>query len=118
MSISRKKKEIRDAGLLSGGMDSTIAAKLIREQGIEVFAVNYTSPFCTCTPKKAGCATVVTAVKALGDIPLKHTILRDEYLEMVRSPKHGNGSTLNPCLDCRIMKTRKAGKFPCIEFAF
>ena len=35
-------------GLLSGGLDSTLAAKLMLEQGIEVFAVNLTSPFCTC----------------------------------------------------------------------
>ncbi len=74
--------KIRAVGLLSDVMDSTLGAKLIQEQGIEVFAVNYTSPFCTCRPKKAGCAAVVTAVKALGDIPLKRTILRDEYLEM------------------------------------
>jgi tRNA U34 2-thiouridine synthase MnmA/TrmU len=39
MSTSRKNKKIRAVGLLSGGMDITLAAKLMLEQGIEVFAV-------------------------------------------------------------------------------
>ena len=105
------KAKIKAVGLLSGGLDSTIAAKLMLEQGIEVCAVNFTSPFCTCTPKKAGCAAVITAVKQLGDIPLRRAALRDEYLEMVQNPKHGYGSGLNPCIDCRIMKIHKAGEY-------
>lgn len=98
-------------GLLSGGLDSTLAAKLMIEQGLEVNAINFTSPFCTCTPKRAGCAAVVTAVRELGGIPLKQVALRDEYLELVRYPKHGYGSGLNPCIDCRIMKIKKAGEY-------
>jgi tRNA U34 2-thiouridine synthase MnmA/TrmU len=58
--------KIKAVGLLSGGLDSTLAAKLMLEQEIDVYAINFTSPFCTCTPKKAGCAAVVTAVKELG----------------------------------------------------
>jgi len=45
-------------GLLSGGLDSTLASKLMIEQG-KVNAINFTSPFCTCTPKSAGCAAVI-----------------------------------------------------------
>ena len=103
--------KIKAVGLLSGGLDSTLAAKLMLEQGIEVYAINFTSPFCTCTPKKAGCAAVVTAVKGLGGIPLKRVALGNEYLEMVQNPKHGYGSGMNPCIDCRIMKIRKAGRY-------
>jgi tRNA U34 2-thiouridine synthase MnmA/TrmU len=103
--------KIKAVGLLSGGLDSTLAAKLMLEQEIEVYAINFISPFCTCTPKKAGCAAVVTAVKQLGGIALKQVVLRDEYLAMVRNPKHGYGSGMNPCLDCRIMKIKKAGEY-------
>jgi tRNA U34 2-thiouridine synthase MnmA/TrmU len=106
-----EKNRTKAVGLLSGGLDSTLAAKLMLEQGIEVYAVNFTSPFCTCTPKNAGCAAVVTAVKGLGNIPLKQVALRDEYLEMVRAPKHGYGSGMNPCIDCRILKIQKAGEY-------
>jgi tRNA U34 2-thiouridine synthase MnmA/TrmU len=111
MDSTHRKKEMKAVGLLSGGLDSTLAAKLMLEQGMEVFAINFTSPFCTCTPKKAGCAAVITAVRQLGDIPLRRAALRDEYLEMVQNPKHGYGTGLNPCIDCRIMKIRKAGEY-------
>jgi tRNA U34 2-thiouridine synthase MnmA/TrmU len=106
-----EKKRAKAVGLLSGGLDSTLAAKLMLEQGLSVYAVNFTSPFCTCTPKRAGCAAVVTAVKELGNISLKQVALRDEYLELVRKPKHGYGSGMNPCIDCRIMKIKKAGEY-------
>ena len=111
MSSTRTTEKIKAVGLLSGGLDSTLAAKLMLEQGIEVYAINFTSPFCTCTPKKAGCASVVTAVKQLGGIPLKRVALGNEYLEIVRNPKHGYGSEMNPCIDCRIIKVRKAGEY-------
>jgi tRNA U34 2-thiouridine synthase MnmA/TrmU len=109
--MSRGKKVIRAVGLLSGGLDSTLAAKLMIEQGIEVHAINFTSPFCTCTSKKAGCSAVITAVKELGDIPLKRVSMGDEYLAMVRTPRHGYGSGMNPCIDCRVMKIRMAGEY-------
>lgn len=102
---------MKAVGLLSGGLDSTLAAKVLLEQGIEVYALNFTSPFCLCTPKNKGCAAVVTAVRELGGIPLKHVTLGDEYLDLVQHPRHGYGSGLNPCIDCRIMKIRKAGEY-------
>jgi len=111
MCSTRIQTKIRAVGLLSGGLDSTLAVKLMLEQGIEVHAINFTSPFCTCTPKNAECAAVVTAVRQLGGIPFKRVLLGDEYLEVVRNPKHGYGSGINPCLDCRIMKIRKAGEY-------
>lgn len=103
--------KVKAVGLLSGGLDSTLAAQLMKEQGIDVFAINFTSPFCTCTPKNAGCAAVITAVRGLGGVSLKQVALRDEYLELVRNPRHGYGSEMNPCIDCRIMKIQKAGKY-------
>jgi hypothetical protein len=111
MHTAKIRAKIKAVGLLSGGLDSTLAAKLVLEQGIDVTAVNFTSPFCTCTPKKAGCAAVVTAVKQLGNIHLKRVALKDKYLEIVRNPKYGHGKGMNPCIDCRIMKIRKAGEY-------
>jgi tRNA-uridine 2-sulfurtransferase len=35
----------------------------------------------------------------------------NDYLEMVRNPKHGYGRGMNPCIDCRIMKIGLAGKY-------
>ena len=98
-------------GLLSGGLDSTLAARMMLDQGIEVHAINFVSPFCNCTPKSAGCSAVATAIRQLGDIPLKTIALTDEYLEIVQHPKHGHGKNLNPCIDCRILKIKKAAEY-------
>ena len=98
-------------GLLSGGLDSTLAARVLLDQGIEVHAINFVSPFCTCTPKTMGCAAVEKAVSQLGNIPLKRVAMGDDYLLMVKSPKHGRGRGLNPCIDCRAMKIRIAAEY-------
>ncbi len=103
--------KIKALGLLSGGLDSTLAAKLMIDQNIEVHAINFTSPFCTCTPKSSGCSSVISAVKQLGDIPLKRLALKDSYLDIVMHPKHGHGRGMNPCLDCRILKIKKAAEY-------
>jgi tRNA U34 2-thiouridine synthase MnmA/TrmU len=103
--------KIKAVGLLSGGLDSTLSAKLMLDQGVDIYAINFTSPFCTCTPKNAGCPAVVTAVRELGSIRLKRVALRDEYLELVRNPNHGYGRGMNPCIDCRILKIKKAGEY-------
>jgi len=102
---------MKAVGLLSGGLDSTLAARLMIEHGIEVHAINFTSPFCQCTPKNSCCASVVSAVRQLGNIPLQRVVLGEEYLQMIAAPKHGYGRGMNPCLDCRIMKIIKAGQY-------
>jgi len=48
-----KKKKIKAVGLLSGGLDSTLAVKLMIDQSIDVTVLNFYSPFCTCT--RQGC---------------------------------------------------------------
>ena len=41
--------------LLSGGLDSTLAVKMMVDQGVELTAIHFTSPFCNCSPRKADC---------------------------------------------------------------
>jgi len=93
--------------LLSGGLDSTLAAKVILEEGIELEALNFLTVFCTCTNRGATCLASQKAVETLG-IPLKVFNISEEYLEIVKHPKHGYGSNMNPCIDCRIFIMRKA----------
>jgi len=94
--------------LLSGGLDSTLAVKVMLEQGIEVEALNFTSPFCTCTAKNAGCKSEAVRVAAEFNIPIKVMNKGVDYLEVVRRPRHGYGKGMNPCVDCRIFLLRKA----------
>lgn len=93
--------------LLSGGLDSTLAAKVIMEQGIELEAINFMTLFCTCTNREATCLASQKAVETLG-ISLKVFNVSEEYLGVVMHPKHGYGRNLNPCLDCRIFMLKKA----------
>jgi tRNA U34 2-thiouridine synthase MnmA/TrmU len=98
---------IQALSLLSGGLDSILATRLILGQGIDVKAMNFVSPFCLCT--KSGCGAA-EAAKQLG-VPLKVVSVGNEYLRMVRKPKHGYGRNMNPCIDCRIFMLRKAKKY-------
>jgi tRNA-specific 2-thiouridylase len=99
--------KIKALALLSGGLDSTLATELILKQGIDVVAINFTSPFCLC--KKGGCGAIEVA-KQLG-VPLKVLKVGEEYLKMLRKPKYGYGRNMNPCIDCRILMVKKAKKY-------
>ena len=93
--------------LLSGGLDSTLAAKVVLEEGIELEALNFLTVFCTCTNRGASCLASQKAVETLG-ISLKVFNISEEYLKLVKQPKHGYGSNMNPCIDCRIFIMKKA----------
>src|SRR6266567_8847193 len=97
--------------LLSGGLDSTLAVKVMLDQGIAVEALNFTSPFCTCTGKNAGCKSEAVRVASEFNIPIKVVHKGVEYLEIVRNPRHGYGKGMNPCIDCRIFLLRKAKEY-------
>ena len=93
--------------LLSGGLDSILATKLMLEQGIDVEAVNFVTDFCTCTSKGKSCLASKSAADSLG-VKLKVFSAGEEYYEVIKNPKHGYGRNLNPCLDCRILIFKKA----------
>jgi tRNA U34 2-thiouridine synthase MnmA/TrmU len=92
--------------LLSGGLDSTLAVKLILNQGIEVETINFVTPFCLC---KKGCSGTAEVAKKF-HIPLKIVSVGEDYLKILRSPKYGYGRNMNPCIDCRIFMLKQAKK--------
>lgn len=98
---------VKAVALLSGGLDSILATEMILKQGIGVTAFNVRSPFCLC--KKNGCAAI-DAAKQL-NVPLKIVAAGNDYLRMLRNPKHGYGRNMNPCVDCRIFLMKKAKKY-------
>ncbi|MEM3783990.1 MAG: hypothetical protein QXY88_03035 [Candidatus Bathyarchaeia archaeon] len=105
--MEKAKAKVKALALLSGGLDSTLAVKLILDQGIEVEAINFVTPFCLC--KKGGCGASEVAKKF--GIPLKIVSLGDEYLRVIRKPKYGYGRNMNPCIDCRIFMLKEAKKY-------
>jgi tRNA-uridine 2-sulfurtransferase len=96
---------MRAISLLSGGLDSSLATKLVMDQGIEVVALKFTSPFCNCD--SGGKCHAAKISQELG-IELINIAKGDEYLELVKHPKHGRGSGMNACIDCRIYMLKKA----------
>jgi len=90
--------------LLSGGLDSTLAVKLILKQGINVEAVNFVTPFCLCNQCSIN--------RFAEDLKIKvHRIfLGQEFLDIIVNPPHGYGRHMNPCIDCRILMFKEAKK--------
>ena len=99
-----KGKKIKALALLSGGLDSTLAVKLMLGQGVDVEAVNFVTPFCLC--RKGGCGALEVAENL--NVPLKTINVGGEYLRIVRKPRFGYGRNMNPCVDCRIFMLKKA----------
>jgi tRNA-specific 2-thiouridylase len=95
-------------GLLSGGLDSILATKIILDMGFEVMALNLKTPFCCCdTDGKCWSDSVAREF----NIPLKRIYGGEDYLEVVKNPRHGYGKNMNPCIDCRIFLFKKAKRF-------
>jgi tRNA-uridine 2-sulfurtransferase len=98
-----KKKAI---ALLSGGLDSTLALKIVLDMGFEVIALNMKTPFCTCDGKSGVCYSSKFAQEF--GIKLVRIFGGEDYLKIVKNPEHGYGRNLNPCIDCRIYLFKKA----------
>ncbi|MCK4428982.1 MAG: hypothetical protein KAU95_01295 [Candidatus Aenigmarchaeota archaeon] len=81
--------------LYSGGLDSILAIKLLQEQNIKVIGVHFVSPFfgdpefCKKVAKEENFELIIKKVGRA-------------YLNMLKNPKHGYGSAMNPCLDCHL----------------
>jgi len=93
--------------LLSGGLDSRLAIRIVQQQNIEVLAVTFASVFCTCTSGGRCKLEGKAAAEDLG-VPVKILNNTEQLLQIVRKPPHGYGSNMNPCIDCRILMFRRA----------
>ena len=87
--------------LVSGGLDSTLAVKMMKDMGLEVEAVHFTTPFCQCDK----CSVDTTAERL--NVKVHYIFLGEEFLSVVANPPHGYGSQMNICIDCRILMLRK-----------
>ena len=106
MTEEKKKKVV---ALLSGGLDSQLAIKMMQEQGFDVSAVAIKTPFCDFDCGR-GCGFEIRERADDLDVNLKTVYLGDEYIEMLKHPKHGIGAGFNPCIDCRSMMFDAAKK--------
>lgn len=109
-------RQPRAVALISGGLDSLLAARVVMEQGVHVEGINFYTGFCVeghthairkkdrARPKRNN---ALWSAEQLG-IKLHIVDIIDEYKDVVLNPGHGYGANLNPCLDCKIFMVEKA----------
>lgn len=100
-------RTVKALALVSGGLDSLLAVKVLQEQGVEVTGVTFESPFFGAAKARAGAAQL--------GIELRVVDITEEILALIKSPPHGFGKNLNPCIDCHALMVRKAGELMVAE---
>ena len=101
-------------GLLSGGLDSAVAALVVRDAGADVQCLHFFTGFCvTGHNSRLGrrdrpIANHALQVAAEAGIPVDLVDIAEDYLPVVLSPKFGYGRHMNPCVDCRIFMLSRA----------
>ena len=109
-------KQRKAVTLISGGLDSMLAAKVMLEQGIHVEGINFFTGFCVeghthairkKDKEKPKRNNALWTAEQLG-IKLHIIDVIDEYKDVLINPKHGYGANMNPCLDCKCFMVTKA----------
>lgn len=88
--------------LFSGGLDSMLAAELVRRQNVDVLCLTFTTPFFNAYKAQAA----VRQIK----LPLIIEDITSEHLNMLKSPRYGYGKNMNPCIDCHTLMLNIAGR--------
>ncbi len=91
----------RAIALLSGGLDSTLAARIVQRQGFEVEGLNIRTPFQNSVGRAIRSAAML-------NVPLRLWSVGEDYGEVLARPAHGYGRGANPCVDCRVYFFRMA----------
>jgi len=99
---------MKTVALISGGLDSILAARLIKEQLVSVIPLYFKIPFCH---KKSSSNKLDAMARSFLGESLSVIELGEPYLEIIRNPRHGVGSNMNPCIDCKILMLRRAAEF-------
>jgi tRNA U34 2-thiouridine synthase MnmA/TrmU len=94
--------KITGISLFSGGLDSTLAVRVIQNQDIEVQCVTFETPFFSS-------AKASMAAKQIG-LPLTVIDITTDHLRMMKAPRYGFGKNMNPCIDCHALMLRTAGR--------
>jgi len=95
--------------LISGGLDSILATRLVMDMDIEVTALFFTTPFFGGRQDDTG----RFILKMMEDYGINaHVIdISEKYMRMLKSPAHGYGGHFNPCIDCKILMISEAIKY-------
>ena len=109
-------KKIKAIGLVSGGLDSTLAVAVVRGQGIEVLGLHIYIGFTASFVRREVAGEkledlIALESKRMSDdfgTPVRIVDFSREYFDVLLHPRHGYGANMNPCIDCHTFMLRKA----------
>lgn len=93
--------KVKSIALISGGLDSILAVKIMLGMGIDVEGVVFITSF-------FGAQKAQAASRSIG-LPLSVIDITDAYLPMLKTPRYGYGKNMNPCIDCHTLMLKTAG---------
>ncbi|MFH1846568.1 MAG: tRNA 4-thiouridine(8) synthase ThiI [Candidatus Omnitrophota bacterium] len=99
-------KKTKAIALISGGLDSLLAAHVIMDQGIEVKGIVFILQF--ASKNMDAYKKQVREASEEAGIVIDFFDISEPFLEVLKSPCHGFGANLNPCIDCKILMLRYA----------
>ncbi len=103
---------VKAVALLSGGLDSMLAVKLMTTLGVDVTALTFMTHFgCSAGLDGGSCGHDPHKLAETTGFKVKLCHLGKDYIDMVRQPKFGRGKNMNPCVDCRIMMLRAGREY-------
>ena len=105
-------KQRKVLALLSGGLDSLLAAKLIMQQGLIVEGINFFTGFtgvgCDCFKRIGKVSYDAGWVANKLGIKLHVVDVVAEFKRVLSNPRYGYGAHLNPCLDCKCFMVQQS----------
>jgi len=107
MTTNPGKRPVRALGLFSGGLDSMLAALVLRQQGIEVTGLVWVTPFFTAARAQLSAAAI--------NLTIRVEDLTERYLHLLYAPPRGFGKWMNPCVDCHLLMLQEAGRIMTAE---
>jgi tRNA-uridine 2-sulfurtransferase len=95
-------RKAKGIGLLSGGLDSLLAARVLKDQELDLIGIMFKTPF--FGPKPG------VDLSRMAGIPVRVVDFAEQHLAMLKNPVYGYGSQMNPCIDCHALMLREAGR--------
>ncbi len=109
-------RKYKAVALISGGLDSLLAARVVQDEGIEILSVCFLMSFAS-KDIRTFCGNVLESAVAASLPEVRMVDIGEDFLKVLSSPKHGYGSQINPCIDCKILMLKKAREIMLAEKA-
>jgi len=105
-----KMSEVKALALMSGGLDSVLAVALLLKQGVKIIGLHFNHPLCSAPERPGREKHVIDDLLRDPGLEVRQVDMGDEYEEIVRKPRFGRGTGMNPCIDCHAFMLAKAAR--------